>query len=139
MLLLAPCAGSYAQGYASDALLASTINVASATEATHALEEDVELPVATHTSVAMMTVKGRIIDVDRDPLVGATVFVKGTRIVAITDADGCYTLTVPVGTYTLRCGSAGYYDYEKAARPTATDLTVVLQYRPDAFKHVKQR
>ena len=140
LLLLTARIGSYAQVHADDVLLASNIVATKIVEVAEQ-EKEAESPrVAPATSsarVAMMTIQGRVIDVDKDPLVGATVVVKGTQIIGVTDADGCYTLTVPVGRYTLRCGSAGYYDDEVSARPTATNQTVVLKYRPDAFKRIK--
>ncbi|MBC6609485.1 carboxypeptidase-like regulatory domain-containing protein [Hymenobacter sp. BT507] len=137
LMLLVVRVSGYAQGHADDALLAST-TVAGTVEED---EKEVEAPRVTTTAsarVPMMTIQGRVIDVDKDPLVGATILVQGTRLMAITDADGCYKLTVPVGSYTLRCGSAGYYDDEVSARPTATNQTVVLKYRPDAFKRIKR-
>ncbi|MBO3269407.1 carboxypeptidase-like regulatory domain-containing protein [Hymenobacter defluvii] len=141
VLLLAVRIGSYAQGYADDALLASN-TVATTVGEVAEDEKEAEAPRVTTTTasarVPMMTIQGRVIDVDKDPLVGATIMVEGTQIIGITDADGCYKLTIPAGRYTLRCGSAGYYDDEVSARPTATNQTVVLKYRPDAFKRIKR-
>ncbi|UOR07303.1 carboxypeptidase-like regulatory domain-containing protein [Hymenobacter aerilatus] len=138
LLILTARIGSYAQGHVDDAVLAINAVVATVAEEEEEKEAPRSVPTTTSTRKRMMTIQGRVIDVDKDPLVGATIVVQGTQIIGITDADGCYKLTVPAGTYTLRCGSAGYYDNEVATRQTATDQTIVLQYRPDAFKRIKR-
>lgn len=44
-----------------------------------------------------MTVKGTVKDAENNPVIGATVLVKGTTQGTTTDIDGNYTLTVPQG------------------------------------------
>lgn len=54
------------------------------------------------------TVSGRVTDPNNQPLVGATVAVRGTNIATQTDANGSFTLTVPEGRNTLTVTSVGY-------------------------------
>jgi uncharacterized membrane protein len=44
------------------------------------------------TETQQQTVKGRVVDSNGDPVIGAVVTVKGTKIAAITDVDGNYTI-----------------------------------------------
>ena len=66
-------------------------------------------------------VTGKITDTNGDPVIGATVTVKGTKIVTVTDANGNYTINAPAGsqlevTYvgfaprTINVGKGGSYD-----------------------------
>jgi len=52
--------------------------------------------------MAQKTVTGTVTsNEDSEPLVGATVMVKGTDIASVTDADGKFTINVPAGSTTL--------------------------------------
>ncbi|MCC3156545.1 carboxypeptidase-like regulatory domain-containing protein [Hymenobacter sp. 15J16-1T3B] len=64
------------------------------------------------SAIRMVTVKGRILGQDGQPLVGATVLQKGTRFGVSTDASGAYTMRVPAGQQTLVYGYGGYHDQE---------------------------
>lgn len=55
------------------------------------------------------TVRGRIVNEDGRPLVGATVLVKGTTIAASTNGNGEYVLEAPAGSV-LQFGYGGYTD-----------------------------
>jgi len=79
----------------------------------------------------MVTVKGRILDAQGKPLVGATVLRKGTGYGTTTDASGTYTLRMPAAeaASTLQYGYAGYNDQEMSASDAAT-AAVTLQARP---------
>ncbi|MFT4223350.1 SusC/RagA family TonB-linked outer membrane protein [Dysgonomonas sp.] len=54
-----------------------------------------------------ITVKGKVIDVDGDPLIGVSVSVKGTTHGVLTDANGSYTITTNSGS-TLVFTYVGY-------------------------------
>ena len=68
---------------------------------------------------------GRIIDEAGQPLVGATVLLKGTSRGTSTDANGDYSLPVPLGTNTFVVAYIGYQD-EIAQSRDGQPLTVTL-------------
>ncbi len=83
-----------------------------ATPAPH-LALPAEAPAEAASAMAMTTVRGRILDENGHPLVGATVLEKGTRHGVSTDANGEYALRVPAGrSTTLAYGYGGYVDDE---------------------------
>ena len=96
-------------------------------------------PAPTTAVVSLIAVRGRVVDEDGDPLVGATVLIKGSQLATATDAEGYYSLAVVAGDYIFCYGSAGYYNEEVAVRTAAADLTVTLKYRPNAFKRIKRK
>ena len=57
-------------------------------------------------------ISGAVIDDSGEPLIGASIFVKGTSYGTTTDIDGTYRLFVPDGNYTLVFSYAGYTTYE---------------------------
>lgn len=58
--------------------------------------------------VAQRTISGTITDNTGEPLIGATVLVKGTTTGTATDIDGKYTITVPDGITTLQFSYTGF-------------------------------
>ena len=68
---------------------------------------------------------GRIIDEAGQPLVGATVLLKGTTRGTSTDANGDYALPVPLGNNTFVVAYTGYQD-EVAQSRDGQPLTVTL-------------
>jgi hypothetical protein len=89
----------------------------------------VATPLAANTSTLnmrnMRTQSGRIIDEAGQPLVGATVMLRGTNRGASTDANGEYSLAVPLGTNTFVFGYVGYTE-EVAQSRDGQPLTVTL-------------
>ena len=73
----------------------------------------------------MLTQAGRVLDESGQPLVGATVILRGTTKGTSTDATGGYSLQVPAGDNTLVVGYGGYED-EIATTHNAQPLTVTL-------------
>ncbi len=69
-------------------------------------------------------ITGEITDADSDqPVVGATVAVKGTDLGGVADQDGIYTIrNVPVGTYTLVITAVGYATVEISNVEVSADL-----------------
>ena len=54
------------------------------------------------------TYRGQVVDPGRRPLVGATVFVKGTRTAVTTNSEGVFVLTLPAGTFELLVDYPGH-------------------------------
>jgi hypothetical protein len=72
-----------------------------------------------------LTQAGRVLDESGQPLVGATVMLRGTTKGTSTDDTGGYSLQVPAGDNTLVVGYGGYED-EIATTHNAQPLTVTL-------------
>ncbi len=62
--------------------------------------------------LAQRTVQGTVTAEDGEPLIGASVLVKGTTVGTTTDYDGKYSLTVPEGNNTLVFSYTGYETQE---------------------------
>jgi TonB-dependent SusC/RagA subfamily outer membrane receptor len=69
------------------------------------------LSMATY-AIAQRTITGMISSPDGDPLVGASVVVKGTSVGALTDVDGKFTLAVPKEAQSLVFSFVGYQTQE---------------------------
>jgi len=77
-------------------------------------------------------IKGKIISgTDKLPLIGATVYIKGTKTGASTDANGLFSLTVPDALkgqlVTLTIASVGYTSQEKVITNFAAPVNVTLE------------
>jgi TonB-dependent starch-binding outer membrane protein SusC len=59
-------------------------------------------------AIAQRMVTGKITDPKGEPMVGASVIIKGTTTGALSDLEGLYALNVPAGTTTLIFSFAGY-------------------------------
>lgn len=72
------------------------------------------------------TIKGTVVDENKEPIIGANVTVKGTAIGTITDVDGNFQLNVPADTRSVTITYVGYQalDLELAGR---TDFNINLQ------------
>lgn len=73
---------------------------------------------------AQQTVRGNISDVNGDPIIGATILRKGTTTGTVTDIDGNFTLSVPIGS-TLQISYIGYTT--KEVEVTGATISVVLE------------
>ncbi|SET93101.1 carboxypeptidase-like regulatory domain-containing protein [Hymenobacter actinosclerus] len=82
----------------------------------------------------MVTVRGRILNVQGAPLVGATVLQPGTSRGVSTNAQGEYALVVPAGTV-LRYGYGGYQDADLHAQADGAAADVTLRPRAAAKRH----
>jgi len=60
------------------------------------------------TMLAQRTVTGTVTDVNGEPLIGASILVKGTSTGTVTDLDGSFSLEVPEGANTLVVSYTGY-------------------------------
>jgi TonB-linked SusC/RagA family outer membrane protein len=73
-----------------------------------------------------ITVKGRIVDEDGLPVIGAAVTLKGTTTGAAADMDGGFTLVVPGETAVLEVSALGYMT-EELTVGKQRNITVVLR------------
>ena len=78
-------------------------------------------PLPTMASVTQQTVKvtGQVVDQDGEPLIGATVKVKGAQMGAVTDFDGNFQLNAPSNA-TLVLSYVGYKDLEVQVKGRAS-------------------
>ena len=73
-------------------------------------------------------VSGTIVDEHGDPLIGATVSIKGTNEKAVTDIDGKYTITTGIANPVLLVSYIGYQEKEERVAGNNADITL----QPDA-------
>ena len=75
--------------------------------------------------IAIQKIQGKVTDTTGGPIPGATVKVKGTNMVAVTDAQGSYTITVPNSDAVLVFSYVGYVSQEiKVGNRTVLDVTL---------------
>ncbi len=72
---------------------------------------------------------GTVVDEKGEPLVGASIVIKGTSTGTVSDVDGKYTLKVHKGSYTIVCMFVGFKNIEqniqvKNAQKTTLDFTM---------------
>ena len=94
-------------------------------------------PVPAIASVAQQTLKvsGQVVDHDGEPLIGATVKVKGAQSGAITDYDGNFSLDVPADGVIVIC-YIGYKDREIAVRGRANLNQIQLETDDNVLEQV---
>ncbi len=81
---------------------------------------------AVGAALAQRTVKGTITDMEGEPLIGASILVKGTSTGTITDFNGAYSLNVPDGSETLVVSYTGF-NTKEVAIGTASTIDVNLE------------
>ena len=69
------------------------------------------LLIALSVSAEQFLIKGKVVDENNEPLIGATVCVKGTSRGTATDIDGNYSIVVEKGEI-LKITYVGYYEKE---------------------------
>ncbi len=81
------------------------------------------------TDPQQLQVSGKVTDSDtREPLIGATVVVKGTTIGVTTSADGTYTINVPEGSDILVFSFIGYTTQEvNVSGKTTLDVALISE------------
>lgn len=80
-------------------------------------------PIAVPQQAGNITVSGTVADAVGEPIIGATVKVKGTNNAVVTDLDGHYTMRVPTGA-TLQISYIGFVTKEVKASSTVTDIVL---------------
>ena len=76
-------------------------------------------PVMAAVTQGQVKVTGQVVDQDGEPLIGATVKLKGAQSGSVTDFDGNFQLNVPSNA-TLVVSYVGYKDREIAVRGRAS-------------------
>ncbi|MGE5432363.1 MAG: TonB-dependent receptor [Syntrophomonadaceae bacterium] len=73
-------------------------------------------------------ISGRVIDAtSKEPLIGATVVLVGTKMGAASDADGNYfIINIPPGTYTLKATAVGYASTTVTNVKVSVDVTTKM-------------
>ncbi len=74
------------------------------------------------------SLKGKVVDQEGKPVMGATVKILGTaRGTIVRNADGSFTITnIDAGTYTIKVTSVGYQDYEVVGVKISADQTAEI-------------
>ncbi len=84
---------------------------------------EMKLPYSKALQANEETVSGQVLDEKGEPVIGATVTVKGTKIATVTDIDGKFSLKVPKGS-TLVVTFLGYADKEVMAAGADMQITI---------------
>src|SRR6187549_1734205 len=80
-------------------------------------------------SLMAATIKGKLLDERKDPMIGAHVLIKGLDRYSIVGLDGSYVLTgIPIGNHILSVSFVGYLSQEKSVTITSKDEIVVLEF-----------
>ncbi len=87
-------------------------------------------------ALAQFTVSGKVTGANGEPLIGATVLLKGTSIGTVTDLDGAFTLDVPEDRGTIVISYTGYETKEIEVSPQNRELNVVLEFASEALSEV---
>ena len=80
-------------------------------------------PVDSQGEKKELYVKGKVTDENTEPIIGATVSVKGSTTGTITDINGQYSIKVPYGS-TLRYSYVGYREESVIAKATAVNVVM---------------
>lgn len=89
--------------------------------------------ISTSISAQDINVKGRVIDENGDPIIGANVLIKGTSIGTITNIDGDFTIEAPNKDAIIRIGYIGYEEIEIKA---GQNLTIVMKENSEMLDDV---
>lgn len=88
------------------------------------------------TALAQKTVSGTVTSAkDNQPIVGATVLVKGTNVGAATSATGTFTINVPANKNILVISSVGYDDMEVDVT-NQSSITVSLKEKTSSLDEI---
>lgn len=79
------------------------------------------------TAWAQFTASGDVKDSNGDPVIGATVAVKGTALGVLTDENGGFSLRVPSESATLLIAYFGFSTLEKEVNANSGKLSITLQ------------
>jgi TonB-linked SusC/RagA family outer membrane protein len=74
-----------------------------------------------------VTIRGRIVNKNGDPLQGVSVFIAGTQKGTITDKDGRFTVTIPEGQHKILQVSSVGYQSQTVKLGRQTDIGITLE------------
>lgn len=78
-------------------------------------------------AMAQFTLKGTVQDASGNPLIGATLLIKGTATGTITDIDGAFEMRIPGESAVLLVSYTGYSEIEQPVSASNPNITIVLQ------------
>lgn len=81
-------------------------------------------------------VRGMVLNAAKEPVIGATVLVKGTSVGTVTDADGRFRLTIPGNGEAILVISAIGYKTQELPWNGNTDLDIAMQEAPNPLNEV---
>ncbi len=79
-----------------------------------------------------MTITGTVLDTESEPVIGASVVIKGTKLGAATDLDGNFTIKAPAGA-TVVVTSVGY---KKVEVPAKVKMEIILEEDSEVLNEV---
>ena len=85
---------------------------------------------------AQFTATGKITDSQGEPLIGATVLVKGSTTGTITDIDGTYSIEVSTNTATLVVSYTGYEEQEMEITAATSNNDIVMEQTAEQLAEV---
>lgn len=88
------------------------------------------------SAFAQVTVNGLVLDSGHEPIIGASVFVKGTQTGTATDIDGRFSIKVPSPTSTLVISYLGCLPAEVQANDPALATGIVLRENSEVLEEV---
>lgn len=108
-----------------------------AEDATAKVDESVTVtftdPVVTSIKLAKLAakniVRGKVVDEQQEPVIGAIVSIKGTNIAAMTDAKGKFELKAPEGAVEL---TTQYIGYQPVSIPADTTKNMLIAMKEDS-------
>lgn len=84
-------------------------------------------------------VKGTVHDTEREPLVGATVQLKGTEHYAIVGLDGSFVISkIPDGFYEVEVSYVGFKNFSEQVEVNSdtSNLDIIMEFDDDALGEV---
>lgn len=84
------------------------------------------IPTVKHTK-AVETITGTVVDKNDQPIVGATVVIKGTKVGTSTDRDGKFAITLTPGAKILVVSAIGYKSIDQVLSGTSTLKITLLE------------
>ena len=73
------------------------------------------------------TVKGKVVDQNGEPVVGAVVFIKGTTNGTATELDGSFTMSVPAGDTSVEAHCIGYKTAEYLISANVSNVNITIK------------